>query len=355
MKSVVFFVTFLLAIPLLALEKDACFECHGTPEILSMSEEELLEMVIPSEEGEEWPKGLSELYIDPDRFSRSVHRMMDCTDCHSDIGDLPHPQRLGRVDCARCHGDERYDESGHPALCYQCHNPHSDPRVLEISAREWTRRCSSCHDLAELQRDNDLHAKHIPRGKVACSVCHTLESRSGVLLRLEAHGNVARGDVDPNGDGLVEYGELRGLLSALRERGERPKLEAEMAVFDSFHYYGIDEGWADCLRCHSPKGLYRHGALLVVSPGQRPLVMRAEPGIASTIADFYPFGSDRFSTEDLKALLGERGERFNLLVSRIGWKWLDILGYIFLLGAVAFVALHGALRLLTIRWRRHRH
>lgn len=350
---VIFFILFFLTVPLFALDNEACFDCHGKADILSLSEEERLQMVIPGEGGQEWPKGLSDLYIDPDRFSQSVHGIMDCTDCHSDITDLPHPQRLGRADCTKCHGNEKYDESGHPALCYQCHNPHYDRRVLEIPAQEWSKRCSNCHGLAELIRGNNLHAKHIPLGKVSCSVCHTLESRSGVLFRLKVQGEVRKTDLDRNRDGAVDYGELKKLSDTLRERGESPKLEAEMAVFDSMHFYGIDEGWKDCLRCHSPKGLHRHGALLVVVSKERPLVVKADPLIVSTVADFYPVGSDRFSIEDLKALFEERGEGLEVVVSRIGWKWLDILGYIFLLGAIAFVVLHGAVRLLTLRWRRH--
>lgn len=357
MKIVAFFIAFVFATPLFALEKEACLDCHGTPDILSMSEQERLDMVIPTEEGEEWPEGFSDLYIDPDLFSRSAHRMMECTDCHSDIKELPHPQRLGRADCTRCHGDEMYDDSGHPALCYQCHNPHYDRSAFEIPAEEWSRRCGACHEPGELAEGNYLHQKHIPLGKVSCAVCHTLRSRSGVLLVLEVQGEVRRGEMDPNGDGTVDYGELRGLMAALREKGRNPRLRAEMGVFDSLHYYGVEESWKDCLRCHSPKGLYRHGALLVVSPDSgRPIVSKADPRIVTTVADFYPVGSDPFSYGDLRDLFGEKEEgRFNLVVSRIGWKWLDILGYIFLLGAVAFVAIHGALRLLTLRWRHHRH
>src|SRR3972149_5188226 len=46
------------------------------------------------------------LHVKPDAFKKSVHGALACTDCHTDIEDLPHPERLARARCASCHEEE---------------------------------------------------------------------------------------------------------------------------------------------------------------------------------------------------------------------------------------------------------
>jgi hypothetical protein len=45
----------------------------------------------------------------------SPHASADCTSCHSDIKELPHPEKLAKVDCGACHTAEQaqYAESVH--------------------------------------------------------------------------------------------------------------------------------------------------------------------------------------------------------------------------------------------------
>lgn len=52
----------------------------------------------------------------PDSFQGfSVHGDLQCTVCHSDIDDLPHPDTLAKVDCSLCHQieSEVYRQSDH--------------------------------------------------------------------------------------------------------------------------------------------------------------------------------------------------------------------------------------------------
>ncbi|HVC29289.1 MAG TPA: cytochrome c3 family protein, partial [Gammaproteobacteria bacterium] len=41
--------------------------------------------------------------VDAEMLSHSVHAKLNCTDCHSDINNIPHPQQLQPVDCGGCH------------------------------------------------------------------------------------------------------------------------------------------------------------------------------------------------------------------------------------------------------------
>src|SRR5664279_3431674 len=42
-------------------------------------------------------------------FARSVHSMLDCTDCHSGVKELVHDAKLPPPDCSGCHDKEAKD------------------------------------------------------------------------------------------------------------------------------------------------------------------------------------------------------------------------------------------------------
>ena len=79
---------------------ETCFECHADQDL----------------EMERGGQTVS-LYVDGAAFSRSVHRSLECTDCHMDIDpdDLPHAEELERVYCGMCHDDAQtdFDASSH--------------------------------------------------------------------------------------------------------------------------------------------------------------------------------------------------------------------------------------------------
>jgi hypothetical protein len=352
MRSVGIFV-FLLCLPVLAwaLEKEVCFECHGKPEILSMSPEERKQMVTPSKKKGEWPQGLSSLYIDPDRFASSSHGGVNCVDCHNDISEVPHPQSLVRVDCSLCHKEiaETYESSGHPALCYQCHNPHYVKPTSETRAKDRNSPCLNCHKEKELLSKGYPHCKHILQEKVSCTVCHNAEGENRVFIFVK--GQAPEGiKADANGDGFVSYDELKSYFSKLKEKGSKVKIEAELLPLNASHNYVVKEESKDCLTCHSPKLLTKKPILVLPNEG-KPL--ETDPSIFTRLSDFYPIGSDRFTLLNLKELISEKEPgSFESVLFKIGWRWLDIVGYIFLVGAILFVGLHGVLRILTLKWRK---
>jgi len=350
MRSVVIFI-FLLCLPILtsALEKDVCFECHGKPEILSMSPEERDQMVTPSEKEQEWPKGLSSLYIDPERFASSSHGGFNCLDCHNDISGIPHPQKLGRVDCSLCHNEvaQIYESNGHPALCHQCHDPHYVKPTLQVQAKDRNLPCLNCHNKKELLSKGYIHSKHIG-DKVSCTACHNAEGESRVFIFIKGHTSDEI-KADSNDDGFVSYEEFKKYLSKVKEKGAQVKIEAELLPLNSFHNYVVREEAKDCLTCHSPRLLTKKPILLLSD--ERPL--EADPSILTRLFHFYPIGSDRFTLLNLKELVSEKEPgRFENILFKIGWRWLDLLGYIFIIGAILFVGLHGILRILTLKWRK---
>src|SRR5271157_6652008 len=66
----------------------------------------------------------------------SPHAALDCVACHSGIKEVPHPEKLARVDCGQCHSEEQsqYGASVHgkkaaqndpfAPSCRLCHGTH---------------------------------------------------------------------------------------------------------------------------------------------------------------------------------------------------------------------------------------
>ncbi|MGA1238049.1 MAG: cytochrome b/b6 domain-containing protein [Limisphaerales bacterium] len=109
--------------------------------------------------------------IDQALYDESVHGLLDCTDCHSSITDLPHEDKLPEVSCADCHEDvvNVYNESIHgvshqmggaaAATCADCHGTHhivpvknADSPVFKLNLPYTCAKCHSNHDLTDEYR-----------------------------------------------------------------------------------------------------------------------------------------------------------------------------------------------------------
>jgi formate dehydrogenase gamma subunit len=145
------------------------------------------------------------VYVDEGIRKTSVHGGFACADCHSGIKELPHPDRVPRVDCSSCHDDvtKPYRSSVHgtalqngtpdAATCTSCHGPaheilsHQDP-ASRVSKRNLPDTCGSCHANPDfLARHHipfarpveayrlSIHGRAVAAGKEAapsCSDCH---------------------------------------------------------------------------------------------------------------------------------------------------------------------------------------
>jgi formate dehydrogenase gamma subunit len=146
------------------------------------------------------------MYVAPVSLDSSVHKGMNCTDCHADLAgfvDFPHADKLAPVDCSSCHGEVAgiYNQSAHglaakdnplAPTCASCHDhhhilSHTDP-LATTSPRNLPVTCSSCHHKIVLKSDPDIriadsfdrymrgiHAQGIAKGigsAATCNDCH---------------------------------------------------------------------------------------------------------------------------------------------------------------------------------------
>ena len=138
-------------------QDEACLTCHG-------------QAGMKSEKG----KSIS---IDPAKHAASVHGILGCTDCHTDIKDFPHPAKRAKVQCATCHADEasHLSASIHGAVDVSCQSCHGDPHEVAPAAGTAPARCAQCHAGELKEFSQSIHGQAAAKGDPdapSCVSCH---------------------------------------------------------------------------------------------------------------------------------------------------------------------------------------
>ncbi len=212
-----------------------CQECHGERGFS-----------VPLKEHRE--AGKRALFIATDFFGGSVHGKNQCTDCHTDIEELPHRKTgLATVDCVSCHekladrnavASKRrssllggpppkrivaytrdYQLSSHAdptiennANCASCHTAHyvypsEDSRATTYRLKS-PELCGSCHEKALAQYRQSMHGAALKRpwkgDSAVCSDCHSSHQISD-LKKLPAHRLITQGCGECHQDELAGY------------------------------------------------------------------------------------------------------------------------------------------------------
>lgn len=135
-----------------------CLTCHGNQELKSDSGQSL--------------------YVDAAKHSAGVHAVLNCTTCHTDIKEFPHPQRIAKVECAACHSEEAADvpKSVHGALgseaCASCHGTAHD---AQKAGGVMPKQCAACHSDEVKSFLASAHGPALSRrdaGNPSCGACH---------------------------------------------------------------------------------------------------------------------------------------------------------------------------------------
>ena len=171
------------------LTNQACMECHN-PDILKMSREELLDQVVV--EGSPLPPspkppfifGEMNLAIKARQYSDGVHADTTCVSCHKDVSEVPHQQRVKKVDCKECHEEsvESADAGVHGKKlsqkapdCIGCHNAHYGQAASDYSKEFKRAVCIDCHNTSGRkieQGHRNLYEFQEHVAKLDCIICH---------------------------------------------------------------------------------------------------------------------------------------------------------------------------------------
>jgi len=133
-----------------------CLDCHIDKELVKTNEA-----------GKD-----DSLYVDIEKFSKSVHGEFLCIECHTDIEELPHDEEIGHPNCNMCHEDaeEEYLESIHgksheegnleTPYCSTCHTSHyvfpSDDSASTMFILNQPKVCAQCHSNEEIVKKYNI-------------------------------------------------------------------------------------------------------------------------------------------------------------------------------------------------------
>lgn len=146
----------------------------------------------------------------------SIHQDFECTDCHTEIEELPHDEKVPVVDCGTCHDDEVniYKKHGRLAVglgediptCKDCHGKHDILSPVDRQSRvnpiNLPRTCGVCHDDLNLTRKHEIlygnaveiykssvHGQASLGGVYVAATCNDCHSISGTAHRILGPGD----------------------------------------------------------------------------------------------------------------------------------------------------------------------
>ena len=119
------------------------------------------------------------LHTDEGVLKASVHGGLACTDCHADVTEVPHPEKLAPVSCGTCHADAAaalvrsvHGRKDGPQLdCQSCHGAHSVKRPAQVG----TAPCGTCHEPIVQKWRATVHGQAVAHGvqeAAHCTDCH---------------------------------------------------------------------------------------------------------------------------------------------------------------------------------------
>jgi len=137
----------LIASPRAVMAQADCLSCHG-------------------DAGMQDGTGHS-ISVDAQKFHSSIHGSLECANCHADIKEYPHPEKVTPVKCETCHADQaaglagsvHADGKDHP--CTSCHGdahsifPKSDARSA-VYPLNVPRTCGTCHGTEGMAKKHGL-------------------------------------------------------------------------------------------------------------------------------------------------------------------------------------------------------
>ena len=187
------------------LSDAACLECHSDPEL-----------------AKEGPDGkLISLFVDQEKFAKSVHGSNECISCHDEITELPHSDSLKRVDCFNCHSEEG------EIYIRSTHGKAFEAKIPEAPS------CTTCHGNHAILPKSDSASRTHPLNQVEiCTTCH-LNPQIAQKYHLPARDKIEAYRTGIHGRGLFKSGLLVSAtcVNCHSAHNVRPKTDPKSTVY----------------------------------------------------------------------------------------------------------------------------
>jgi len=164
----------------LALGNEDCMDCHGDQELTTEKDGHTIS-----------------LYVDAERFAKSVHAENGCVSCHeeADVEGDEHPFPMSPVTCDGCHDEigEVYAQSAHGEAIKR-----NDP---------FAPKCQDCHTKHSILPPDDPASTTYPlQIPYTCGRCHREGSAMTTTHELGQHNIVENYSMSIHGEGLFKNG-----------------------------------------------------------------------------------------------------------------------------------------------------
>lgn len=197
-----------------------------------------------------------------DKYRKTNHGKVNCTVCHSDAKDLPHPDKLKKPDCAACHGDaaKMYGTSSHAEkklVCIECHAVHDIARGAK--------KCISCHP-AVAHKSLPSERRHL--AAFDCTGCHSRFVHGEIHVRIDARQPVLKETIDRDGNNRLDEKEWKDFL-AYTQSVVRDQYRISRAYSAKGSAHNVGEKPVSCNGCHVDNRVFQTAMVEVNAPGQR--------------------------------------------------------------------------------------
>jgi len=133
-------------------------------------------------------KSLRSFEVTSEAYSHSTHRNVICRDCHTDVNQFPHPEKVEKVECSKaCHISKPFALTGYSHTQQaEAHAISAHGRNLEYSDEKNAAKpeCKYCHSNTFRNIIND---DVLAENSEHCVRCHEGEGLAGVILHVSSH------------------------------------------------------------------------------------------------------------------------------------------------------------------------
>lgn len=196
-----------------------------------------------------------------DTYKGVVHGSVSCNDCHSDITELPHNEKLKKPVCQTCHREAQaaYGKSVHQQKglgCKECHAVHQITRERKY--------CASCHPSVA---HNTLPAKATHLAELQCAACHSAIAASEVEIdvTLPPGTPVKKENFDRNGDGRIDLKEWT-FVDAYLEQNFKGHYRVSKRFNVRSDVHAVAAKPVPCDRCHVERKVFGKALLKRIGP-----------------------------------------------------------------------------------------
>ena len=205
-----------------------------------------------------------------ENYKGYVHGSLSCGDCHNDVTELPHKDKLKKPACETCHAETQsvYSKSIHEKKGLECRECHSVHYI-----KKENRYCASCH--ADIAHKN-LPVKGIHLTRLQCVACHAPVTSGQIEVNVTIPGNKAVGrlDIDRDGNRMVDAKEW-SFVQAFLEQNYKGAYKINKKFIAKSDVHAITDKPAPCDDCHIDRK--RFGTARLTSIGGTVYDLRADP------------------------------------------------------------------------------